>query len=211
MYWSADPPRARVAPRRARALVSIVALSLVGLAASVSAACGGEDDAAAPLTSTVTATATSAATPRAGATSVATSTAGARPRLASLRDADFRSMPYVGELVDRAGGGEVATDRVRFVDLTGDGVEEAVVVVEGGTQGDIGVGVYRLVGSRAELAFFRQLSGRVQVRDTMIVVQVGVPQPGDPACCPSRVRETVFGWRDGEFRQLSEQVVNAAG
>lgn len=187
----------------------MVALFLVGLASSVFAACGGEDEAAAPLTSTVTVTST--ATPRVGGTSVATSTAGARPRVSSLREVDFRAMPYVGELVDRAGGGEVARDRVRFVDLTGDGVEEAVVVVEGGTQGDIGVGVYRLLGSSAELAFFRQLSGRVQVRDTMIVVQVGVPQPGDAACCPSKVRETVFGWRDGEFRQLSEQVVNAAG
>ncbi len=133
----------------------------------------------------------------------------APPPLASLREADFSSPFFVSELLALAGGGEVPLERVQFEDLTGDGVEEAVVIVEsGGTLGDIGVAVYRLVEERAEIAFFQQLTGHVEVRLGLLVTQEGVYVEGDARCCPSRLREAVFGWRDGEFRRLSEQVID---
>ena len=129
--------------------------------------------------------------------------------LTTLREADFASPPFVAELLALAGGGEVPPERVQFEDLTGDGVEEAVVIVEsGGTLGDIGVAIYRLVEERAEIAFFQPLAGHVEVRLGLLVTQEGVYGEGDARCCPSRLREVVFGWRDGEFRRLSEQVID---
>ena len=145
------------------------------------------------------------------ATAVATATP-PPPPLATLRDADFTAPHFVAELLALAGGGEVPLERVQFEDLTGDGIEEAGVIVEsGGTLGDIGVAVYRLVEGRAELAFFQQLTGHVEVRLGLLVTQEGVYGEGDARCCPSRLREAVFGWRDGEFRRLSEQVIDNPG
>jgi hypothetical protein len=134
----------------------------------------------------------------------------ALPQVASLRDVDFTQQPYLGDLVTRASGGEVTRERVRLVDLTGDGVEEAVVPVEsGGTMGDIGVAIYRLDAGTPSLALFRRLAGRVEVRGTEVVISEGVPAPTDPACCPSRVRETTLGWNGTTFAPTSERTVDA--
>ena len=177
-------------PRR----LTIVCCTL--LAAALLAACGS----------------TARDAPATGEAGVATATATPDPPpapLATLRDADFASTPFVAELLALAGGGEVTLGRVQFEDLTGDGIEEAVVIVEsGGTLGDIGVAVYRLVDERAQIAFFQQLAGHVEVRLGLLVTQEGVYGDGDARCCPSRLREVVFGWREGEFRRLSEQVID---
>lgn len=149
------------------------------------------------------------ATSEAGVATPAAAPTPAPPPLATLREADFSALPFVAELLALAGGGEVPIERVQFEDLTGDGIEEAVVIVEsGGTLGDIGVAVYRLVEERAEIAFFQPLAGHVEVRLGLLVTQEGVYGEGDARCCPSRLREAVFGWRDGEFRRLSEQVID---
>ncbi len=127
----------------------------------------------------------------------------------SLREFNFESEAFVADLLARAGGGEVHAERVQLEDLTGDGREEAVVVVEsGGTAGDIGVAVYRWVEGEPDLLFFRPLAGHVEVRLGLVVIQEGVYAAGEPQCCPSRLREFVYGWREGEFALLSEQVVD---
>lgn len=127
----------------------------------------------------------------------------------TLRDIDFSGAPYAVDLINRSGGGEVPRERVRYVDLTGDGGEEAVVVVEsGGTMGDIGVGIYRLERGAPELTFFRKLAGRVEVREQAVVLIEGVPAAGDPACCPSQLRETTIAWRDGKFAETGQKVVD---
>jgi hypothetical protein len=132
----------------------------------------------------------------------------AQPAVA-IRDIDVSQAPFATDLTRRAGGGEVPRERVRYLDLTGDGVEEAVAVVEsGGTLGDIGVGVFQANGSSAALAYFRKLAGRVEMRDRTIVVVEGAPAAGDPACCPAKLRETAIEWRSGSFEVTSERVVN---
>ena len=98
---------------------------------------------------------------------------------------------------------------MRLEDLTADGREEAVVVVEsGGTTGDIGVAVYRLLEGAPELLFFQRLAGHVEVRLGLVVIQEGVYAGGEAECCPSQLRELAYGWRDGEFTLVSEQVVD---
>lgn len=157
------------------------------------AACGDGDS-----TPTPSATPTASTTPSATAGTVGT-----------LRDVDFTSMPYIGDLIDRAGGGEVPAERVTYEDLTGDGVEEAVVVVEsGGTLGDIGVGIYRLEQGQAVLADFRKLGGRVEVRLGLVVIEEGVYAAADAECCPSQLHETAIGWQNGAFEVVSEQTVD---
>lgn len=102
-------------------------------------------------------------------------------------------------------------ERVSYHDLTGDGREEAVVVVEsGGTAGDIAVAVYTLVDGAPELLWFQRLGGRVEVRLGLVVTLEGVYEAGDPRCCPTRVWERAYGWRDGGFALLSEQLVETA-
>lgn len=171
-----------------------VAATVLGvlLASVLVAACGSEDE----------------ATPAPSA-SASASTAAPGGSVDSLRDIDFTSAPYAADLITRAGGGDVRAERVTFEDLTGDGIEEAVVVVEsGGTLGDIGVAVYRLEGGVPEVALFRQFTGGLELRLGLVVVKEGVYAADDPLCCPSQLQETVIGWQDGAFEVLSEQVID---
>ena len=141
----------------------------------------------------------------------AAAAATAAPTFDSLRDVDFEAPAFVAALVDRAGGGEAHAERVSYHDLTADGREEAVVVVEsGGTAGDIAVAVYTLVEGAPELLWFQRLGGRVEVRLGLVVTLEGVYDAGDARCCPARVRERAYGWRDGGFALVSEQVVESA-
>jgi hypothetical protein len=148
-----------------------------------------------------------------GSTAVPTSKSGALtlpplPPLLSLREVDFSGPPFAGDLINRAGGGDVPRERIRYVDLTGDGVEEAVAVVEsGGTLGDIGVGVFRAQGAALSLAYFRKLGGRVEIRGSAILLIEGAPAPGDAACCPAQLKETTIEWRGTVFEVTSERVV----
>ncbi len=131
---------------------------------------------------------------------------------ASLQGVDFASAPYATDLSRRAGGGDVPAERVRLLDLTGDGAEEAVVVVEsGGTLGDLGVGIYQVSNGGPSLVYFRKLAGRVEVRAPALVVIEGAPAPGDPACCPSQLRESTIEWRNGTFEVTSERTVSNPG
>lgn len=130
----------------------------------------------------------------------------------SLRGIDFTAAPYASDLTRRAGGGDVIAERVRLIDLTGDGVEEAVVVVEsGGTLGDLGVGVYQSAAAGPSLAYFRRLAGRVEIRQAALVISEGVPRAGDPECCPSQVRESTVEWRNGTFAVTSERTLASPG
>ena len=179
-----------------------LALAGVPLILLIAAACGSEAQPS-PSDSPATTSAT------ASATTPATSTPSPTVEtVRSLRDVDVEALEFVAPLISLAGGGEVHAERVHFEDLTGDGREEAVVVVEsGGTAGDIAVAVYKLREGIPELIFFQPLSGHVEVRVGLVVIQEGVYAAGEPRCCPSRLRESAYGWRGGAFALVSEQVV----
>jgi hypothetical protein len=174
-----------------------LALTIVVLWASVIAACGsGEPEPTPNASATAPTTSTAAGTP------------GTAPPGSSMRGLDFTQPPYAAELTQRAGGGDVSAERVRYIDLSGDGVEEAVVIVEsGGTLGDIGVGIYQAGGTGPRLVYFRKLVGHVDIRNGIVVMIEGAPAPGDPECCPSQLRESSIEWRNSAFEVTSERVV----
>jgi len=191
MYSSRD--RLAGGAREARRALPLAGLLLALLTA---AACGsGPTPAAAPTAAPTSPPAS--LTPRA-----------LDAPLQSLADFDFEAPAFVAGLITRTGGGEVHHERVHIEDLTADGSEEAVVVVEsGGTAGDIGIAVYGLLEGAPDLLFFQRLAGHVEVRLGLVVIQEGVYAEGEAECCPSRLRELAYGWRDGEFKLVSEQVV----
>lgn len=127
----------------------------------------------------------------------------------SLREIDFTEVSLAAELIDRAGGGDIVPERIHYEDFDRDGTEEAVVIVEsGGTVGDLGAGIYRLVEDRPQLVYFAQSGGRVEVRVGVVIFQSGIWAADDAACCPSQLREIGVGWDGSAFTELSDQVVD---
>lgn len=177
-----------------RALASLFA----GLLLFAVACGGGEDGTPSPIS---TAASTSIATATVGATQIAP--------VSSLREVAFDDPALVGPLIDAAGGGGVTGERVEFHDLVGgDGIEEAVVIVEsGGTLGDLGAGVFALLDGAPQLVQFIATAGRIEVRLGLVVTIEGVWESDDPQCCPSQLRETSYQWDGARFVAITEQVV----
>ena len=189
-FQFSQPAGRRIRGPGARALIAVPLILLIA------AACGSE---------TQPSPSDGPAATRALSTSTPSPTVEA---VSSLREVDVEALEFVAELISLAGGGEVHAERVHFEDLTGDGREEAVVVVEsGGTAGDIAVAVYGLREGIPDRLFFQPLSGHVEVRVGLVVIQEGVYAAGEPRCCPSRLRESAYGWQGGAFTLVSEQVV----
>src|SRR5690606_1585494 len=104
----------------------IVTSVLAGVLSVLLAACGGDDDAALPLVTTTS-------IPTATATTTTTeATATPQTPITDARQIDFTDITLIGPLIDEFGGGEVDADRVQYVDLTRDGIEDAFVIVESG-------------------------------------------------------------------------------
>ncbi len=171
------------------------------LGALALAACGGSDEPSPTPTPTET-----SPTPTATATSTVTA--------ADIRDVDFTDPAVIGTIIDHFGGGEIEPRRIAYTDMTGDGQDEAVVVVEsGGTAGDLGACVMTIDGSTPAVLGYVDAGGHVELRfpeagGGVIVVQEGVAQPGDAECCPSQLRERTYRWDGDEFELLSDQVVD---
>lgn len=169
----------------------------LALLAALVVACSSGDE----VTSTPVPTATPP--PTASATASPAST-----RVSSLRSVDFTDPTIAGELIDRAGGGTVDAEHVRFAQLIDDAAEEAVVIVHsGGTAGEIGAGVFRLVGGRPKLEHFFSYNGRLELRRELIVTREGVYEAGDADCCPSKLHEVTYQWDGSRFVVTTDQVV----
>lgn len=142
------------------------------------------------------------------------------PTFTSVRDIDLTDPAIVGPILDQFGGGELDLDRTHYADLTGDGEEDALVIVHsGGTAGDLGAVLLSLEAPRPgredawPVAGFIPTGGRVDVRfpdvgGGIVVTTEGVWEPGDPGCCPSRLRESTYEWEDGAFVLRDEQVID---
>ena len=82
-----------------------------------------------------------------------------------LRSVDWKSPAVLDELRKHFNGGEVEPKRVAYADLTGDGKEDALVVVEsGGTAGDLGAAVYSLSAGRASVLVWIDRGGQIELR-----------------------------------------------
>ncbi len=160
----------------------------------VIAACGGGSS------GTKTA-APSIAPPTPGVTRVATTAATAAATGANIRTLDLAAVSDVQAAV-ASSGGEFQPDTVIYGDLTGDGVDEAVVAINsGGNAGDIGFLVLtpRNAGTRTLFTFIPGTSVAIEVVDGKIVVTEPVPGPDDPHCCPSELKMTTYGWNGTTF------------
>lgn len=182
-----------------RPLLRTVALLGGAVVATMLLACGGSDDPSPTPTST--------GSPSPAATATSTATAG------TARDIDFTDPSVIGPLIDHFGGGEVEPLRVAYLDVTGDGEDEAIAIVEsGGTQGDLGAAVLHIEDGRPAVLGYIDAGGHIEVRlpeaGGVIVAQEGVWEPGDAACCPSRLRERSYHWSGDEFEVVSDQVVD---
>lgn len=134
---------------------------------------------------------------------------------ASVRDVDWGAPAVLDAVRVHFGGGEVEARRVAYADLTGDGREEALVVVEsGGTAGDLGAAVYHADAGRVTVLAWIDRAGHIELRlpnagpaSALVVVQQGLFAPGDAECCPSRIREVALRWDGVAFRVFGDQTL----
>ena len=90
--------------------------------------------------------------------------------------------------------------RILFSDLTGEGKDDAVVMVHsGGSAGRIALYVFSAGAGRDLKIVYRNqrlFRARVMLRDpAQLVYRVPRYAAGDALCCPSSYRETALGWR----------------
>ena len=191
-----------------RILAFALSVPLIALLA-LAAACDG-DGAGGEATPTIpAATATpEEATPE-QATPGVTPTPGS-----SIRQEDLGDEPAVTEFLASAGG-EVEISRIQYGDLTQDGVEEALLVVSSGGEGsDIAAFVYGY-GAEGLEELFRIIpeGGAMKVEIDLGMGQLKVIEPvygpGDPRCCPSELRTTIYRWDGSKLAVATQQVVPA--
>ena len=90
--------------------------------------------------------------------------------------------------------------RILFADLTGEGKDDAIVMVHsGGSAGRIALYVFSAgTGRELKVVYRNQRLYRARVRlqePNQFVYRVPRWAPGDPLCCPGSYRETALGWR----------------
>ncbi len=172
------------------ALVAFTALALYG--------CGNGSNGTGSAKS-----ATAGATDAASSTSVGTAsdtTAVATGTVSSqIRSIDLKQTAPVQRLLQDTGGQFVQSE-VLYGDLTGDGIEDAVVPISsGGTMGDIAYVVLTPSGSgvaTVPMAKGGTTSGGVAVSIEGNKLIDTRPQygPNDANCCPSLLRKTTYAW-----------------
>lgn len=131
-----------------------------------------------------------------------------------VHGADLASRSEVQDFVGMFGG-EVADDRTVFADLTGDGIDEAVLPISsGGTLGDIALFVFgRVDGQIEQLLLARPRSPRsgisAEITGGRLVTTEEVFAPDDPLCCPSEIRRVTYRW-DGSALVVADETIRPA-
>jgi len=119
-----------------------------------------------------------------------------------IRQQELTEQPGLVSFLD-ASGGAVAASLITYVDLTGDGAEEAIVPVSsGGEGGDIAVFVFGY-GPDGLAELLRVLPESGSLKDNIVGGQLTVTEPayapGDPLCCPSQLQTTTYRWDGSRF------------
>jgi hypothetical protein len=152
----------------------------------------------------------------------------------SIRQVDFKNFIYPhlgrmknGELPEERnadgmviGGGRL--EDVSYGDVTGDGVDEAIVfisIVSGGSAMPGEVYVYTMRNSRPRLLWNFSTGDRadgglhgIYADKGQLVVELNGPQRGiEPDCCPKRFTRTRYVWRGGRFRAIRRQTFPISG
>ena len=194
----------RLPPRREHTYTSIMkrhptfaaaAIGLMFLIGLTAGAC--RSSSSTQRTPTARATSAAIATAAASPTKGVPATTGATTSI-GIRQIDVKSVPDVKKAVTDSGG-QINAASVVYADVTGDGIDEAIVPVSsGGTMGDIGFLVLSPAGDATKTllkefpADQRGLS--VALDAGKIVMTQPVPGPDDPNCCPSMLRRTTYAW-----------------
>ena len=150
-------------------------------------------------------------TPSASPTPVFTATATPVPATATpvpdIRDEDLSQHPALQDLL--ASGGELDQSSFIYVDLTEDGVDDAVVPISsGGTGGDLAVVVLGYgpdgLGELLRAVPRETRSIRATVEEGQLVTTEGVYGPSDALCCPSQILTKWYAW-DGDELAIDRQ------
>jgi len=182
-------------------------LLLLGVALAV-AACdtGQEQEPGATPTSSLAPTSSPSPPPKPTATAVS------KPDISGV---DFSQVPAVEDLL-RSSGGRLLPQEIIFADLTGDGVDEAVVPISsGGSGGDVAYAVFGYRGGDLEeIMVVKPAAGRVMVSvgSGVLVETQPVYAPEDPLCCPSQLQHTYYRWDGSKLvvdHQETEKVPSA--
>jgi hypothetical protein len=171
----------------ALSLALLVALAVIGGACDENGGAGGE----------------STASP--GPTAMETEVADT-PVAGDIRQEDLTAQPGLAQLLDS--GGEVVPDSITYVDLSEDGIEDAVVPVSsGGEGGNIALFVYGYGPSGID-EFLRVDPASGSIKENIVggtlTTTEPVYQPDDPLCCPSELLTTTYRW-DGSQLVIDER------
>lgn len=133
----------------------------------------------------------------------------------SLRDGKRPEIRDTSGHVEKIG---VYLEQVTYGDVTGDGVEEAIIfmsILTGVSAMPGQVYIYTLRGQRPELLWHfstgdRAEDGyrRVYAENGNLVVELNGPKRRDEGlCCPVRFTRTRYQWRGGRFRQKGRKEI----
>ncbi len=178
---------------------------LFALAAAGIYACGGGNSVT-PQTATVPATAPATMPP------LATTPAPAGTVSSQIRSLDLKQTAPVQQLL-KATGGQFVAAQVIYADLTGEGIEDAVVpIASGGTLGDIAYVVLAPTPNGVKALPMQKgvtSSGGIAVNVVAGKLIDTRPEygPNDPNCCPSMLRETTYAWNGKELAVVSTVTV----
>ncbi len=145
--------------------------------------------------------------------STSTAAGGAVATPGDARSINFADPALVAPVIQHFGGGEIPKERVTYADVTGDRNDEVIAIVEsGGTMGDLGAAVFDVRDGKPHLLGYVDGVGKVSVtfgKDTqgLIDVKAGVFAPGDPLCCPTGLRESIFRWDGTKFAPITSQTL----
>jgi hypothetical protein len=131
-----------------------------------------------------------------------------------IRQADLVTQPEIVDFVSTSGGA-IDGARIVYLDLTGDGAEEAVIPISsGGESGDIAVFVYGYQDSQlTDLLRVLPDDGEltVETEDGTLTIVQPVYGEGDPLCCPSQLRRTTYEWDGTALVVEDDETVPAEG
>jgi hypothetical protein len=132
--------------------------------------------------------------------------AGSSEYESDLEKADFQTL--MEPLLDEG----KSVESVLFVDLNGDGLKEALVLVRGpGERRPLDWYYYALRGGQPAKLFerLRVTVGELQVQGPRLVESEGVYLEGDADCCPSWIKHTYYVWKDGSLVVLKVEAAPA--
>ncbi|MHB0866350.1 MAG: hypothetical protein ACYC29_01770 [Thermoleophilia bacterium] len=109
----------------------------------------------------------------------------------------IRDVQLLSQVTDQLVDGRVLEETI-FVDLDGDGMEEAVALIRSaGERRELEWRLYGLRDGRAQQLFDHGnvARGALEVQGPRLVESEGIYAEGDQPCCPSQMKKTYYVWQ----------------